>query len=441
MSVADSKPGRVLVVGMGISGMATALRLHRLGWQPLIVEKAPGRRTGGYFIVTMGTGQAAADRLGILEDLPDRTPGSHNAQFDIDRSGKARRSRGFFDLPITPKPRLMLRGDVEQTLFSALPDDIEVRYSTVPSQIEQDSGGAEVTLHDTAAGTDTTERFDLVVGADGLRSTVRALAFGPHERYLHRLNHMIAAFVLPRPPGGLAPGDGAMLLEPGRSMVVYPFADHPPTALLSYRSADIDGEFTRPPAERIRAVYGPEPFGPVLDEVITAFAAAEHYQFDSVEQVHLDRWHRGRVVLVGDAAWCPTLYSGMGTSIGLAGADLLGTALQQHPDNLEAALTTWQHRLRPYTDCYQRIGLRGSRVFTPPTRRHIATRRAVMRLQRTPLLGPALRRRLMNRPQVRMRNTDIAHATQPTEPAPTHTSTRPPAAASSASRAHPADTA
>lgn len=87
--------------------------------------------------------------------------------YEIERSGKRRKGINLFDLPVTPKPELMLRGDVEQALFTALPKDVEVRYSTVPTKIDQDSDGVDVTLHDLVAEADTTEHFDLVVGADG----------------------------------------------------------------------------------------------------------------------------------------------------------------------------------------------------------------------------------------------------------------------------------
>lgn len=412
MNAVGIRPGRVLIVGLGIGGMATAVRLHRLGWEPVIVEKAPCRRTGGYFIASLGTGLAAAARLGVLNDLPDRTPAPDSVMCDVDRTGKSRRSIALFDLPVRPKPRLMLRGDVEQALFVALPDDVEVRYSTVPTAIVQDPDGVYVTLHD-AAGSDRTERFDLVVGADGLRSTVRSLVFGPPERFLYRLNHMIAAFVLPATPGGLAQGDGAMLFEPGRSLIVYPFADHPPTALFSYRSDDIDAEFGQPPVERIRTVYGPAPYGRLLGETIDAFEAAGSYLFDSVEQVRLDSWHRGRVVLVGDAAWCPTLYSGMGSSTAMAGAELLGTVLAEHLGSLDEALAEWERRLRPYTDFYQRMGEIGASGFTPSNRLGIELRRTFIAAQRWPVLGPAVRFGIRNSPMVRKRNIDIAAATQP----------------------------
>ncbi|MEU8916433.1 hypothetical protein [Streptomyces nigrescens] len=79
-------------------------------------------------------------------------------------------------------------------------------------------------------------------------------------------------------------------------------------------------------------------------------------RFGPHEQVHMDRWHRGRVVLVGDSAWCVTLYAGMGASAGLAGADLLGTMLDSHPDNVGRALAKWENALRPYVEHYQHNG-------------------------------------------------------------------------------------
>nr|WP_269845549.1 FAD-dependent monooxygenase [Mycobacterium lehmannii] len=406
------RPGRALIVGLGISGMATAIRLRGLGWDPVIIERAPARRTHGYFIATMGTGQAAAKRLGVLDVLPDRTPSGDSVMYDIQRNGKTRKSVALFDLPVRPKPMLMLRSDIEQALFSALPGDVEIRYSTVPTQIVQDPDGVDVLLRDTLAETSTAARFDLVVGADGLRSTVRSLVFGPHERYLRPLNYMIGAFAPQESPGGLRNGDGAMLFEPGRALIIYPFADHPPTVLFSYYTPDVDAEFAASPVERVRSVYGPPPYGEILGEMIDGYAAADTYLFDSVEQVCVDRWHRGRVVLVGDSAWCPTLYSGMGSSTGMAGGELLGSVFEQHTGTLEEALTDWERRLRPYTTSFQNIGARASRAFPPRTRTGLVLRRALIMGRRSPVIAPVLNSVIRHMPSLSVRSTDIAAATQ-----------------------------
>ncbi|TYB56131.1 FAD-dependent oxidoreductase [Nonomuraea sp. PA05] len=405
MTPAPPSAPRVLIVGLGISGIATAIALHKAGWQPVIIEKAPARRGGGYFIALFGVGRIAAERLGILGGLHNRIP-VPSVNHQVDRAGRRRPGVGFADVP--GAPWMMMRGDVERAAFAALPDDAEVRFATVPEAIEQDATGVSVRLRNTADGTTQTERFDLVVGADGLRSTVRTLAFGPPQRYLHRLGYMIAAFAMPGPLPGLAQGEGAILTESGRSFQVFPFGDGPPTVLFSYRTDDVDAEFTKPPAQRIREVYGPEPLGALMEAAVQVLESGGEYLFDSVEQSRLDAWHHGRVVLIGDAAWCVTLYAGMGATSGIAAADLLGIMLQRHPGNLQAALTAWETKLRPYVTEYQKAGVT-NRAFLTPTGRAEMVRRAVLMRVRRRLIGNAwLRRRLLNSKPIRIRNTDLA---------------------------------
>lgn len=404
MASSTATTGRALVVGLGISGITTAIRLRQAGWEPVIVERAPTRRSGGYFIALFGTGQAAARRLGFLDRIPDRYP-PNGVTYVVDRSGVRKPGLGFRDAPGTP--RMLLRSDVERAAFATLPDDVEIRYATTPTRIEQDESGVEVTLeHD---GTTVTERFDLVVGADGLRSTVRRLVFGPHEEHLHRLGYMIAAFLLPGPIGGLAPHEGASLLEPGRALWIFPFEDHPPGALFSYRTDDVDAQFTGRPADRVRAAYGPQAPGRLLGEALDALDATDDFLFDSVEQTRIDTWSRGRVVLVGDSAWCVGLYSGMGVSAGLAGADLLGTMLERHPGDIPAALRAWEDRLRPYIDAYQESGADRRNFVTPRSRLQVALRPMMARSARLPLIGRAAQLIEAGRKANRARQVDIAY--------------------------------
>jgi 2-polyprenyl-6-methoxyphenol hydroxylase-like FAD-dependent oxidoreductase len=407
MDMTNDNPRRALVVGLGISGIATAVRLRSIGWQPVLIEKAPARRSSGYFVGVFGAGKAAAARMGILDGMVNRTP-PNAVTYYIDRAGHRDSGLGFLDLPGTP--RMLLRGDIEQAAFAALPEDVEIRYSTVPSRIEQDARGVEVMLANTATGTETVERFDLVVGADGMRSTVRRLSFGPAEDYLHRMNHMIAAFELRRQVDGFGDAEGVRLVEPGRSMWVFPFLDHAPTVLLAYHTDDVDAEFRQPRIERIRAVYGPEPLGKTLGEVLAELESADEVLFDSVEQVKMSSWHNGRVVLVGDSAWCTTLYAGMGASLALAGADLLGTMLQRHPHDLQGALAGWEQRLRPYVDYCQHLAEVQRPFFTPSHRCHIAQRKMVERVRRLPLAGRLLTHLQSNGRAQRMKDMDVAAA-------------------------------
>ncbi|NUW30012.1 FAD-dependent monooxygenase [Nonomuraea sp. SMC257] len=405
MDTTNNGGRRALVVGLGVSGIATALRLRQIGWTPVIVERAATRRSGGYFIALFGAGRAAAQRLGILDNLTDRGP--EGSAYDIDRAGNRRPGLGFKDFP--GRPWMMMRADVEEAGFAALPPDVEIRHSTVPTRIEQDPDGVDVTLADAARGTTVTERFDLVVGADGLRSTVRRLAFGPHEDYLRRMNYMVVAFQLTDALPGHDRTDSVILAEPQRSLWIFPFKDRPPTAMLSYHTDDVDAEFTRPMIDRVREVFGPEPTGAALGAALDTLESADEVLFDSVEQVRMDRWHRGRVVLVGDAAWCVTLYAGMGASSGMAGADLLGTMLARHPGSVTGALAAWERQLRPSIGYLQGNGLQMRSLFVPATRFELARRKAMVRMSKMPITSPLILRWRTKGKAARMKDMDFSH--------------------------------
>ncbi|MEU8151462.1 FAD-dependent monooxygenase [Nonomuraea sp. NPDC048901] len=396
---------RALVVGLGISGTASALRLHRAGWDVVVLEKAPERRRGGYFIALFGTGLAAAERLGIADAVPNRFA-PEGVSYDVDRTGRRRRGVGYAD--VFGGSRMVMRGDIEDAAFTALPDEVEIRYSTVPIALDQYLDGVDVEIRDLTTETTTLERFDLVVGADGLRSTVRRLAFEPEQSPIRRLNYMIAVYSLPEPVPGYRLQDGLYMGEAGRSVWVFSFADRPPSVLFSYRTDDVDAEFTRPAIDSLRAAYGPEPTGSTLGWLLDQFEKAPDHLFDSAEQVHLDHWHRGRVVLVGDAAWCLTVYSGMGASTGLAGADLLGTMLERHPHDVPRALQDWEDHLRPFIDHHLGSGVSMRGFFTPGNRAELLLRSTMIRLARLPIAGRLLAKMMTNR--ARMKSLDIAAA-------------------------------
>ncbi|MFI9486034.1 FAD-dependent monooxygenase [Promicromonospora sp. NPDC052451] len=402
-----SKP-RALVVGMGVGGLATALRLHDVGWESVLVERAPARRGAGYFVGMFGTGQSAAARLGVLDAIGNRTDPA-SITYDVERDGRRRPGMGYGDLP--GAPQLVLRGDIEGALYDAVEPLAEMRFGTTPVAVEERGDGVHVTLRttgDTPGGpaTEATERFDLVVGADGLRSTVRRLVFGPDAAYLRPFHHIIGVSVLQEPVPGFGPTDGIVVAEPGRSAWVFPFTDHRPTVLFSYRTDDEDAQFRRPPVESLRRAFGPEPTGTVLGNLLDQFEAADDALFDSVHQVVMPSWHSGRVVLLGDAAWCVTLYSGMGASSAMAGADLLGTVLQRNPGNPARALREWELRMRPFIAAHQRNGRRDLVMFVPQTRRDKRARTFTQTL-----LGNPTGKRVMQRvfaPRFAEKSLDIA---------------------------------
>ncbi|MDW6065602.1 FAD-dependent monooxygenase [Streptomyces sp. FXJ1.4098] len=230
-SVTSPRPARrAVIVGSGISGLAAALTLHRAGWQPLIVERAPRRRTGGYFVRFFGPGYAAAERLGILDALPQRTL-PDGRMYEIARSGRVTPGITFPSQVDGTPLRILLRSDLERVLYDEVHNLVEIRYGVGPAAITQDRHQVTVTLTDRSV-----ETADLLIGADGIHSTVRSLVFGPEDLYRKDFDHAVAACVIDGELPGVRDGDTLVATAPGRSAWINTYVDHPPVAFLLYRT-------------------------------------------------------------------------------------------------------------------------------------------------------------------------------------------------------------
>jgi 2-polyprenyl-6-methoxyphenol hydroxylase-like FAD-dependent oxidoreductase len=383
---------RALVVGLGIAGMSAAIGLRRAGWTPVIVERAPERRTGGYFIFLFPEGRQAAVDLGIADHLhtrnPEWKPGGNT--WELDRRGNRKPALGCLEVP--RGQAAVLRGDIESALWQSITGDgvdhsvddgiedpVEVRFATTPVEIIEGADEVQVLLEDAGTGAQYRESFDLVVGADGMRSTVRRMVFGPDEDYMTNWDAMICAFQLKEQVPSYEASDNIVVVRAKRAVWVFGLADHPPTVLLTYRTEDIQEQFTGSRIEQLRSVFSGMD-DPVVRHVLDSLEQAPDHLFDSVHQVKMPRWSTRRVVLVGDAAWCMNTYSAMGASSSLRGGAALATALQEHPDDLDAALDAWEAGLRPFVTKQQRSARFKQQRFVPSSRLTEALRSVVLGL-------------------------------------------------------------
>jgi 2-polyprenyl-6-methoxyphenol hydroxylase-like FAD-dependent oxidoreductase len=197
---------------------------------------------------------------------------------------------------------------------------------------------------------------------------------GPDSRQ-NKWNGMICAFQLQEQVPSFAAADSVISARAGRAVWVFGLADRPPTVLLTYRTNDVEEQFAGSPIQRLRTIFSGMD-DPAVRHALDSLEQAPDFLFDSVHQVKMPRWSKGRVVLLGDAAWCPNLYSGMGATSALLGGAELGRALRENPGDLpdphqgarSSERSTLARRTSSPTD-NARPAVRSSRYRPPMPRR------------------------------------------------------------------------
>ncbi len=381
--VAVAQP-TVLISGAGIAGPSLAFWLTKNGYRAIVVEIADGIRPGGQTVDLRGAGGDVVERMGLMPQMRAHALEQHGvAWVASDGSRRAEMPVTAFDGNGLVSKLEILRGDLVDVLYQTTKDSVEYRFNTRISALSQDDDGVDVTLADGAK-----LRADLVVGADGPHSAVRGMVFGPEDEFVSPLGGYNAWFTAPDHVGldgwylmYLAPGGLNASMrpthDPAMAKAGLAFASEP----ISYDRRDLD-------AQRQMLVERFAGAGWQCDALLTAAQEADDFYFDSFLQVKMPSWTSGRVALVGDAGYCASPLSGMGTSLALVGAYLLagelGPANSFDAQGIQAAMQRYQTTMRPYVDKCQDIPNRVDR-YAPNSASDIAGNIAVMKwMQRWP---------------------------------------------------------
>ncbi|MBE1498700.1 2-polyprenyl-6-methoxyphenol hydroxylase-like FAD-dependent oxidoreductase [Amycolatopsis lexingtonensis] len=359
---------RVLISGASVAGPALAFWLRRYGFTPTVVERAPELRDGGYAVDFRGASLDVLDRMGLLGAV----------EAAATRMGEVTYVDGQ-DRPLVVTPPTyqsgeleILRGDLSRILYDATKDDVEYVFGDSITGITERGDGITVTF---AHG--EPREFDLVIGADGLHSNVRSLVFGDERRFRHDLGYYVSICTV---PNHLALDHvGRFHNEPNRTVGVYSARDNSEAKALFWFGADrLDydhrdvGQQRRIVEERFAGVGWETP------ALVDAMRAAPDFYFDSASQIKLDSYARGRVALVGDAAYCAAPLSGMGTSLAVVGAYVLAGELASA--SYETAFAAYEREMRPFVDACQKLAEGNGKWFVPPTRAWLKFRNLTYRL-------------------------------------------------------------
>ncbi|CAF1300962.1 unnamed protein product [Didymodactylos carnosus] len=342
----------VLIVGAGVAGPVLAYFLHRYGVHPVVVERTPQRMGVNSVIrekITKEDGLALVDSAGRTQ-----------AAFGVKDFG----GQGFIaDIEI-------LRGELVNILYEQSRNHTEYIFGDHPSSINDQGDHVQVTF---ASG--NIRDFDLVIGADGIRSKTRRLLFSDKSP-IHYLNMYTAYFTIP-----YSQSDGTWArwynAPKGRTVLIRPDNQGTTRAFLTFRSSqrgyeELDPDMQKELLQKVFADAGFE-----TPRVLNGLMNSNDFYFEAIGQVKMDQWSRGRVTLVGDAGYCASPVSGMGTTLAFVGAYILAGEIGRHHDHTEA-FRQYEALMRPYVTKAQKLIPGSIHVASPQTSTGIAFRNALL---------------------------------------------------------------
>jgi 2-polyprenyl-6-methoxyphenol hydroxylase-like FAD-dependent oxidoreductase len=349
----------ILISGASVAGPALALWLNRYGHTTTIVERSPALREGGYSVDFRGEAHLTVlRRMNILPAI-ERMQTHMGAIWSVNASGK---KISAMPADLFAGDVEILRGDLARILYDATAAETEYEFGDYITSLDEDPTGVTVSFERGA-----TRRFDLVIGADGVHSNVRALTFGPEQDFLSYLGLYCAIFTTDNYLGldrtGLAHNPG------GRLVAVYSARENTEAkVVLWFGSPVLDYDRHDVEAQRKLLAEAYAGVGWEAPRLMERMRHADDLYFDAVSQVHLDRWSRGRVVLLGDAAWCPSPLSGMGTGLAMVGAYVLAGELAAAGDDHRVAFARYEQILRDYAIGCQKSAQGVSRMMVPESK-------------------------------------------------------------------------
>ena len=369
----------VLISGASVAGPALAYWLHHYGYDVTVVERAPELREGGQNVDVRGAGREVMRRMGVEDAIRAASTGEVGLQFVDAAGGTIAEFPAYVSESGGATAELeILRGDLARLLVERTQDDVTYGFGNHITALDEHDDRVDVTFAHGPA-----RSYDLVVAADGIRSSTRTLLVGD-EPEVKPLGLYTAWLTIPRIDADTAwwrwfnaPGGRSAHLRPdnvGTTRASLTFMSQP----RDYERLDTDA-LTAVLRRRFAGV------GWEVPRILDALDDADVY-FESIGQVRAPRWSRGRVALLGDAAYCASPVSGMGTSLALTGAYVLAGELARHADHT-AAFAAYERLMRPYVKQAQQLPPGTPRLANPRTKAGVAAFHTLVRIGANPVVS------------------------------------------------------
>lgn len=382
-----------LISGASLAGPTLAYWLTKYGYKVTVVELAPALPDGGNRVDIRGVALEVVNRMGLLEAARALDSQTEHTEY-VDKSVKV--VACLNDAAIGNAKGVdieIMRGDLARLVYSLTKETVEYLWEESIEKLAQKENG--VTAYFSRAKPRT---FDIVIGADGIHSNTRRLAFDMQEKdissylgcyiaittipnYL-RLSHTQRMFNIPHKTAGIFTTQKS---DAATAMFVFS------SPMLTYDRHDRQAQ-KKLLHEAFRGVDGWE------TPRLLAYADKDpNFYFDSMTQIKLGGYHNGRVVLVGDAAYAPSPASGQGSSMALTGAYMLAGEIHRANGDHEKAFREYTRKIRPYVEANQAIGVLGAKSL-------IETSSVKIRIRNFFIRRPALIRGMYKKIQAQIHN-------------------------------------
>ncbi|WDF54362.1 FAD-dependent monooxygenase [Mucilaginibacter sp. KACC 22063] len=351
---------QVLISGASFAGLTLAYWLNKFGYGVTIVELGKELRTAGSPIDVRGDALNIAKEMGIYDQIKanefihtDEIVGAEDqtlAKFAIN------------NLPEYLGDIEIHRGDLVKIIYEAIPkDEVEIIFGNSISNLTQHQDHVEVSFEN-----GENKIYDLVFGADGTHSTVRRLVFGPEDEFKKFLDVYFAFAAADHIETGRPKSTGIVYRELGKQAVIFQFKDAA-NAILVFRSPKLDWHYRdRERPKQILKAFFEDNSNWKIPQILDAMLNADDLYFDEACQIQMPSWTKERVALIGDAAYAPSFFTGMGTSLAMQGATLLAKELHANGD-YQTAFERYNELFRPFVESVHARVDRSLRVQLPET--------------------------------------------------------------------------
>lgn len=374
---------RIAISGAGIAGPTLAFWLLRGGHEPVLIEKMPHFRTGGYLVDFWGVGYTIAERMGILPTIREAGYPVEEVLFVGDRGEKV---GGFSTESIrrllNDRFTSLSRRDLALAIYQTIEGRVETVFGDSISAIDNCGNNLVLSFEH-----GTRRIFDLVIGADGQHSTVRKLVFGAESQFERPLGYGVAAFELE----GYRPRDDLAYVtysQPGKQVARFSLRDNRTMFLFVFTTDETTNSRPRDLHEQKRLLH--RIFGDAgweCPRILQAMDQVSDIYFDKISQIRMPHWSNGRVMLIGDAAACASLLAGEGAGLAMTEAYVLAGELHRARGDYREAFRCCEQRVRPFVERKQESARKFASAFAPRTRFGVWFRNQVTKLLAIPAVA------------------------------------------------------